>query len=263
MGANGNTVLPEEHTLQLVATEGTQLHFSGPPHALTGTIPLVNTGAEKQKIRTIAINTSNLQGAAQLPLREIPLYARLYGGEQASVPAHIVLDAQTPPGKYEFEIAVGAKKLPATAYVSEVVDLRLDPKQITILAGAPTSYTRTLVVENAGNVPLPTGAQCEAPIFDSFDLISSLLIGLHKGDKQSTESMVKAFLDEWAGLQAGTLITKRPAMTLSPGQKLSVDIEFLLPANLKPLRHYRASLQLYNAALAVDIYTTAKAGSGQ
>src|SRR4051794_38954792 len=120
MGANGNTALPEEHTLQLAGTENTELHFSGPPHALTGRIPLVNTGAEKQKIRTVAVNTGKLQGAAQLPLREIPLYARLYGGEQASVPAHIVLDAQTAPGKYQFEIAVGAKTLPATAYVSEV-----------------------------------------------------------------------------------------------------------------------------------------------
>ena len=262
MGTNGNTPLSEQATVHLAGPEDTRLRFSGPPKSLTGTLPLVNTGPEKQKIRSVAVNSDKLLGAARLPLREFPFYARLYGGEQVSVPATLVLDPQTAPGSYDLELTVGARTLAATAYVSEVVDLRLDPVQITILAGATTSYTRTLVVENAGNVPLPTGAQCDAPIFDSFDLVSTFLIGLNKGDRQSAESMAKAFLNEWADLKAGTLVTKRKAMVLAPGQKLAVDIEFQLPGDLKPLRHYRANLQLYNATLSVDIYTTAKTGSG-
>ncbi len=247
--------------MHLAGPEDTRLRFSGPPKGLTGTIPLVNSGSEKQKIRSVAVNSDQLLGAARLPLRQIPFYVRLYGGEQVSVPATLALDPQTPPGSYDLELTVGARTLAATAYVSEVVDLRLDPAQITILAGSSTSYTRTLVVENAGNVSLPTGARCEAPIFDSFDLLSTFLIGLNKGDRQSAESMAKAFLNEWADLKAGMLVTKRKAMVLAPGQKLAVDIEFQLPADLKPLRHYRANLQLYNATLSVDIYTTAKAGS--
>jgi hypothetical protein len=261
MGTNGNTLPSEQTTVHLAGQEDTRLRFSGPPKNLTGTIPLVNTGSEKQKIRSLAVNSEKLLGAARLPLREIPFYARLYGGEQVSIPATLVLDPQTPPGSYDLELTAGERTLRATAYVSEVVDLRLDPVQITILAGSATSYTRTLVVENAGNVALPTGAQCEAPIFDSFDLVSTFLIGLNKGDRQSAESMAKAFLNEWADLRAGTLVTKRKAMVLAPGQKLAVDIEFHLPADLKPLRHYRANLQLYNATLSVDIYTTGKAGS--
>lgn len=262
MPANVNPASPEQATLQLVSAEGTPLHFSGPPQSLTGSIPLVNTGTEKQKIRTIAVNPGKLKGAASLPIRDFPLYGRLYGGEQARVPATIVLDPQTPPGQYSFEIALGEKTAQATAHVSEVVDLRLDPKQITILAGAATVYTRTLIVENAGNVPLPTGAECQAPIFDSFDLVSSFLMGLHTADKHSAESMVKGFLGAWSDLQAGTLVTKRPVLVIRPGQKMAVDVEFHLPTDLKPLRHYRSSLQLYNATLAVDIYTTAKAGNG-
>jgi len=261
MGANLNAPPPGQAVVQLAASDDTRLRFSGPPKALTGTIPLVNTGTEKQKIRSIAVNSDKLLGAARLPLREIPFYARLEGGQQVSLSATMVLDAQTPPGKYDFELTVGPRTMPATAYVSDVVDLRLDPDQMTILAGSDTSYTRTLVVENAGNVALPTGAQCEAPIFDSFDLVSSFLIGLNKGDRKSAQSMTLAFLNEWADLKAGTLITKRKPMILGPGQKLSVDIEFHLPADLKPLRHYVANLQLYNATLSVDIYTTAKAGS--
>jgi hypothetical protein len=261
MGQDGNTLASEQSTVHLAGPANARLRFSGPPKNLTGTIPLVNDGSEKQKIRSVAVKSDKLLGAAKLPLREMPFYARLYGGEQLSVPATLALDPQTPPGNYDLELTVGARTLAATAYVTEVVDLRLDPVRITILAGAETSYARTLVVENAGNVPLPTGARCDGPLFESFDLVSSFLTGLNKGDRKSAESMAKAFLNEWADLQAGTLITKRKAMVLAPGQKISVDVEFELPHVLKPLRHYQANLQLYNAVLSVDIYTTAKAGS--
>jgi len=260
---NGHTQPSEPATLHLAGPADTRLRFSGPPKELTGTIPLVNHGSEKQKIRSIAVKSGKLLGAARLPLHEIPFYARLYGGEQASVPATIVLDAQTPPGHYDLEFTVGERTLAATAYVSEVVDLRLDPTQITILAGSATSYTRTLVVENAGNVPLPTGPQCDAPIFDSFDLIGTFLTGLNKGDRESVESMAKAFLNEWADLKVGTLVTKRPAIILAAGEKRAVEVEFHLTGDLKPLHHYHVNLQLYNATLAVDIYTTAKVGSGK
>jgi hypothetical protein len=35
---------------------------------------------------------------------------------------------------------------------------------------------------------------------------------------------------------------------------------FELPEDIKPSRHYQAELELYNATLTVDIYTTEKAG---
>jgi hypothetical protein len=119
------------------------------------------------------------------------------------------------------------------------------------------------VIENAGNVDLPIGARCEVPLFDSFDLVGSMLTGLHKADKASVESMVKGFLREWSDLQVGTLVISREPKILSPGQKVTVDVEFQLPADLKPLRRYRAHLQLYNAKFSVDVYTTAKVGSSR
>jgi hypothetical protein len=84
-----------------------------------------------------------------------------------------------------------------------------------------------------------------------------MVAGLHKGDKKSAASMALAFLNEWADLEVGMLITRRTPMILGPGQKVSVDLEFVLPTGLKPLRHYHPNLQLYNATLSVDLYTTA------
>ena len=216
--------------------------------------------SRRTSIRAIAVNAPQLQSAATLPLTEIPFHARLDANQQASLGASIRLHPQTPPGNYDFELTVGSRTLQATAHVAEVVDLRLQPADVTILAGDPGPHIRSMVAENAGNTTLVLGTQCEAPVFDSFDLISSMLIGLHKGDKGSAGALAKAFLTQWAELVAGTLVIKRKAVTLKPGEKVVADVEFHLPAELKPLRHYRAGVELYNAPVSLDIYTSAKYG---
>jgi hypothetical protein len=263
MGAIDNTISSQQQAIHLAGPENSRLFFSGPPRALTGTIPLVNSGADKQKIRSVAVSAGDLKGVAGLPLRDFPFYARLDPGEQANISGRIMLDRGTPPGNYDVTVTVGSRTLPATIYVTEVVNLRIQPRQITILAGSPSSYTRRLVFENLGNVDLPIGAQCEVPLFESIDLVSSMLIGLRKADKASAESMVKGFLREWSELEVGTLVIKRDAKILRPEQKTGIDVEFQLPPALKPTRRYHANLQLYNAPVSVDIYTTAKVGSSR
>ena len=248
MGTNGNTLPSDNPGLQLAGPKDMHLRFSGPPKSLSGTIPLINPTSEKQKIRSIAVTSEKLLGIANQPLREIPFHARLRGGEQLNVPVRLALHSQTPPGSYDLELTIGHRKLPATVHVTEVVDLRIQPHAITILAGSHTSYTRKLIFENAGNVPLPTGAQCECPLFEQEDLVSSGLIGLHKADKATAESLLKGLLDEWSELAVGTLLINRQAIILRPGQRVEMDVEFQLPPELKPHRRYQASLQLYGNA---------------
>jgi hypothetical protein len=261
MSADGDTLPSGPPGIQFAGPPDARLVFSGPPQRLTGTIPLINTSADKQKLRSLAVAAGPLKGPAQLPIQEVPFSARLYPGEQAAVPGIISLAGGTAPGTYQIEVTVGDKSLPATVHVTEVVDLFIEPTEVTILAGAAQSYTRQFVAENRGNTDLPLGARCESPIFDSFDLASSLVIGLHKADKSSVKEMVRSFLTEWGDLQAGTLVIKRKPMVLRPGQRAVMEVEFVLPSELKPYRHYHANLQLYNAFLDVDIYTTKKIGS--
>lgn len=263
MGATDNTRSSPQQAIHLAGPTDSRLFFSGPPGALRGTIPLVNSGEDRRKIRSVTVSGGDLTGAAGLPLREFPFYARLDPGEQANISGRLMLDRRTPPGSYDVAITVGSRTLPATVYVTEVIDLRMQPRQITILAGAPSSYTRKFIFENLGNVDLPIGSQCEVPLFESLDLVSSMVIGLHKAEKTSAESMVNGFLREWSELQAGTLVIKRDAKILRPGQKVAIDVEFQLPPELKPTRRYHTNLQLYNAPVSVDIYTTAKVGSSQ
>jgi len=255
MAASENTPPAFVH---LAGSEDRRIHFSGPPHAITGLIPVVNTSSDKQKIRSIGINPGKLRAAGGAPLCEIPFRARLQGKQQANLRARLPLDPQTPPGIYEFEVTVGPRTLPATAYVPEVVDLHVEPRAITIIATAKaSSYTKTVVCENKGNVVLLLGNHCEVPIFEADPIITAILNGLHKGDRKSVESMTKAALDELADLKAGTMIIKRKGFALSPGQSAAVDFTFEIPAGLKPQHHYSLSVGLYNASVNVDIYTTA------
>lgn len=249
-----------KRSLQFVAPGRTTLCFAGPPGGLTGSIPLVNHADVKLKLRSIRLRSSSLKGEAAAPLVGMPIFAALYPGEQASVPGTIVLDSSTLPGLHRFELTIGDTTVAAEAHVEEVVDLRISPSRLTLLAGGSGTSERTLVVENAGNLDLPLGARCETPIFNPNDLASALVAGINDSDKSSVEAMVKGILLRWGDLQAGTLVTRRDPVTLHPGQRLSMRVRFDLPAQLKPLSHYRADLQLYNAALTVDIYTSANYG---
>jgi len=236
MGPEGNSSLvPEPPAIEFAGLADERLFFSGPPGRLTGSIPLINTTPTRQKLRSLEVNGGDLMGSARVPLRDFPFSVRLSPGEQASVHGVIALDSRTPPGSYEIEVRIGSRMVPATAYVSEVVDLIADPPALTILAGSDNSYTRKVTVHNAGNVALLSGTRCETPIFDSFDPVTSMLIGLHKADRKSNETMIKSVLDEWADLQAGTLVITRDPLVLRPGQTEMVDLEFQLPAELKPL----------------------------
>jgi len=261
MSADGDTPQTESAGIKFAGPDDAHLVFSGPPQRLTGTIPLINTSTDKQKLRTLEVSADVLKGPAQLPLQEVPFLVKLSPGQQVAVPGVISLDQKTPAGTYKIEVKVGDRTVPATVHVTDVVDLFVEPTDVTILAGSATSYTRQFVVENRGNTNLPVGDRCEAPIFDSYDLASSLVIGLHKSDKSSLTEMVKSFLTEWGDLQAGTLVIKREPMVLRPGQRVVMEVEFELPSELKPFRHYHANLQLYNSFLDVDIYTTKKVGS--
>lgn len=78
MGTSGNTPALPLQTVHLAGPEGTRLHFSGPLTAVKGSIPLINEGTEKQKIRSIGVNSDKLLGAARLPLREIPFSGLLF-----------------------------------------------------------------------------------------------------------------------------------------------------------------------------------------
>ena len=62
MGTGGMGAAAPQLGIQLAAGDSSPVLFFGPPQALEGNIPLVNTGAEKEKIRSIEISAQDLRG---------------------------------------------------------------------------------------------------------------------------------------------------------------------------------------------------------
>jgi hypothetical protein len=250
-----------EPTIQFADPGGKGVVFSGPPKMLRGDVRVMNTGNQKLKMTSLPVMTETLLGPAALPLQNLTVGARLQPGEQAAVKSTIQLDSRTPPGTYEFKVDIGGMTVPATAHVTEVVDFRMEPAAVTLLAGAETSFEKTFVIENAGNVPLPIGERCEAPLIDSIDLKTSMLRGLHSAVDGELKEKLNSWLTDWGERSPGTLVVLRDPIVLSPGNKIAVKAVFELPQDLEPYRCYTADLQLYNASLSVTIYTTRKAAS--
>ena len=245
-----------EPVIQFAKSGDAGVVFSGPPKMLRGNIPLVNTSDQKLKMSSLQVKTDTLLGPASLPLQKMAVGVRLNPGEQAAVSSTIQLDPQTAPGTYNFSMNISGTSVAATAHVTEVVDFRMEPTEVTILAGADSSFERTFVIENAGNVPLPLGERCEAPLLDSIDLRTSMLQGLHDAGDAELKEKVNSWMKEWGTRMPGMLVILRDPITLSPGNKITAKATFQLPDNLEPFRCYKADLQLYNALLTVTIYTT-------
>jgi len=111
MAADTRQTAVAERSLQLAVAANTRLSFVGPPRGLTGAIPLINETDTKLKLRSIGLKSATPKAAARLPLGEAYFFARLYPGEQATVPATISLDPSTPPGDYQFELTIGKRSV--------------------------------------------------------------------------------------------------------------------------------------------------------
>jgi hypothetical protein len=182
-------------------------------------------------------------------------------GEQALVAMKLALSGQTAPGVYQMEAKIGDRCVPVQAHVTEHVDFRIEPSAVTLLVGADRVIEREFVVENAGNVPLLLGDRCETPLLNSIDFMTAFREGLRNTVGVEMKSRLEKLLDEIGRVQVGPLVVERERVTLRPGEKRHGTARFELPEDIKPSRHYRAVLELYNATLLVDIYTTEKAGT--
>ncbi len=243
------------------SAETDKLVVAGPPHALSGRLHLRNDSEEKLKIRGFAVRgRTRTKGAPKLANATMRAAARLRPGEQAPVAMTLIVPGETAPGVYEMEMEIGDRSVAVQAHVTEHVDFRMEPSAITLLVGADRVIERQFVAENAGNVPLPLGDRCETPLLDSIDFITALREGLRRTVGVELKPRLEKIMDEIGRVQVGSLVVERERVILRPGERRQMTARFELPEDIKPSRHYQAELELYNATLSIDIYTTEKAG---
>jgi hypothetical protein len=243
------------------SAETDTLVVAGPPHALCGRLQLRNESDDKLKIRGFEVRgrgkTKSIPNLAAATMRAA---ARLRPGEDAPVAMTLIVPGETAPGVYEMEMEIGDRAVSVEAHVTEHVDFRMEPSAITLLVGANRIIERQFVAENTGNVPLPLGDRCETPLLDSIDFITALREGLRRTVGVELKPRLEKIMDEIGRVQVGSLVVERERVILRPGERRQMTARFELPEDIKPSRHYQAELELYNATLTVNIYTTEKAG---
>ncbi|HEV3409805.1 MAG TPA: hypothetical protein VG095_05900 [Chthoniobacterales bacterium] len=239
-----------------VSPETETLVVAGPPGTLRGELRLRNDSNEKLKIRGARLTSR--RGAEVSDFGQMQVGVRLQPGEEAVVPLELSLGADTAPGVYDLEMDVGGRSVAVRAHVTPHVDLRIEPAAITLLVGADRVVEHEFVAQNAGNVPLALGARCEAPLSDSVDFMTAFREGIRKTVGVELKPRFEQIFDEVGRMQVGSLLVHRERTTLKPGECRQMSARFEVPEDIKPGRHYRASLELYNATLRVDIYTTEK-----
>ncbi|MFQ5560064.1 MAG: hypothetical protein ACE5FU_05695 [Nitrospinota bacterium] len=179
--------MPKQHPVSCIDSADSPLVFYGPPHRLSGSFRLENASLEKVKLRTLALRSTTLKDSVNSPLTRLQVNSHVGPEERASVPAFMEVDPNTPPGVYDAEFEIGGRFQKIEAHVVETVNLLLQPESITLVAGTEDSFEREILVENAGNIPLALGGECQAPLIRSTDLMTSFREALRK-TKGGTQS---------------------------------------------------------------------------
>jgi hypothetical protein len=241
--------------LTLVHQQNEPIVFSGPPGRVTGTLNLLNTSNEKLKLTTVRLDAPMLTGAARQPLGELRIAARIYPNQQGAVPVTLPLDPCTAPGSYTAHIRVGDHIQSVVIHVTEHVDLHVEPDGVAINTDGERKFTREFVVENAGNVALPLGDKCFAPLLDSLGLSGVIHKGLKGACDRKFEETMHSLLCAWSNQQVGLVSLSRDNVTLKPGEKRVMKGAFELPDDIQSYRHFVADFELFNAAIHLDVYT--------
>jgi hypothetical protein len=226
----------------------------GPPGELRGTLHLHNPSQERIRVLGLQVEVPELRGPAGAPVEALHVGARLEPRQQSSVQALLRVDPSTPPGTYQGWLVLGEKRQPLRVHVCEDLRARIEPRQLTLFTKGQTSFETSFVMENLGNVPFRTGSLCVAPLIDATRFGDPLLKGLGAGPEREPQQVFRDLLVAWAEQQAGVVKIFREDVLVEPGRATVGKARIELPHDLKPHRHYYATLEMYAVSGRIDVY---------
>ena len=244
--------------------------FSGKPPFIQGIVNLINSSAERVKVRSVVIEGSGIESYRARRLHGTPeqmaegqqrdlLQVKFFQGigpfDQANVPAQLTIDKFTPPGEYEAQVSFGDQQARALIFVLENHDLRLIPERITIREVPGKSITRSIYVTNEGNVPFSTRRAAFAPLQALNMLHRSLAIALNEEGDKGYEKVLDRLASELADaeVQPAKVKINIQDQEILPGETKPVELTIQLPADLKRKRVYTSRIKFRNARLAVEV----------
>ena len=202
----------------------------GSPSALTGRIPLSNSGPQRLVLRS---GTLSIKGRATIAF---PLGVVLRPGTSTEVPLSLDLGSAFPAGRHVGELAVGDFRLAVTITVQESVSVELTPSSVVAAVGR---RELAVTVRNDGNVAIPIAAHTRGRLVS------------HDASEAATSTTSRSPDD---GCDADLHLSK--SVVLEPGGKRTLDAVLMVPSGLDATRRYRAVVPLGPADLVVIVLPT-------
>ena len=146
------TTSPKKAAAKRAAPADDAIVLSGPPGRLTTTVTVENASVGRLVVRqpTLHLGDRAVIGTAT---------AIIAPGATATVPVTVPLAPTTPPGRQDAEMELGGVRRPVVVSVAPHLSLGLSPQRVLAVPGRQDV---TLVVTNAGNVPMPLSARAIA-----------------------------------------------------------------------------------------------------
>jgi hypothetical protein len=255
-----------EPLLRIATPQDEPLVLAGPPARLTGQIDLHNPSDVSVVLRDAGFNDpSGVLRARPGRHSFSPLVVRAH--QQQRGPVTISVDPGTPPGEYRAEIELAGGTRPVVLHVTESIDLTVHPQSIVVLNQRGTQRRR-VVVTNEGNVPFAVGDLGDVDL-ESDMLSDRTRLGLEpvtraaQIDGRDVDGPVFVLLrlaPADAFRESGLSVRSHgPAVTITPGETVVIDLDITLQADLPPNSRYRGRTPLLTRDLEFVVVSSAPA----
>lgn len=242
-------------SLLLGLPEDAPIAVVGPPGVLRINLTLVNPSDVPVVVRGATIGrVARRDGEAPLPGISASLSAVVQAGETATASLRLIVDPHTPSGEYLGEIEIAGSVRPLTLTVVETVQLAIEPTPVVLDSGAGTTFRKTVLFRNLGNVPLQIGHPGALPIGQERPFATAAEIAAAGPSETVKELIGRLFERRGARLltEVGIMNVRmsEDSFVLPPGMSNAATLDCSLPDGLSPHRRYRAYAPLYDTDLA-------------
>jgi hypothetical protein len=246
----------------IAVPEDEPLVLTGPPLDLTGNVVLHNPGNINVVVRDAGVKDTKGVLISRPLRRALPKFV-LRPDQGRSVKLKIALDANTPPGEYEVELDVAGRSLSAVLHVTEVFDIKVEPRRIVVANLAGQTQQKRLIVANKGNVAFTVGDLGTIDLKDDMIWDRALRLAVEpladKADLDLEElavAMLRVALED--SYRAGSLLVSNLSgkVKVAPGQTAAIDLELTVQEELPPNSRYRGRLPLLAEDLEIIVVSS-------
>jgi hypothetical protein len=226
--------------------------FSGAPPLCVGAIDLINDSDEKVRVRRIPVVGHNDEASSSLGLSELRVTTPLLPHQRTRARAFFRLHPYTPPGTYTAHLTCGSQQEAVTAHVWERVGLQVDPSQIWLRGAAGETLSTMVVVTNDSNIAQSHRDVALVFLEERNWIGRSLVFALRdteegEGHQACLDRVVHELKVSLARPARVTIRTDFSA--LRPGERIEVELDIVLPAELVKGRTYFGSTRFMSGKL--------------